>query len=106
MFDILVAPKISKAEILKIYGVEFTKIFEDCDDSIGIAMDFEWDKKQRSRTTISAKEYAKEMKELYIKFNCLAKPISQYEYDIRRSGNHQQNRLKDHALIHKKFVAL
>ena len=82
MFDVVAAPKVSKDAVSAICGKEFSQIFEDCGDCIGIAMDFEASKDE----TMSAKDFALMKKTMYIRDNCLTEPISREEYHLKTDG--------------------
>jgi hypothetical protein len=78
MFDIIEAPKVSKEAVQQELGDEFQKVFEDCDDSLGIAIDYINDSDRNRDET--AKDYALRIKEIYRKHCCLIPEISTEEY--------------------------
>jgi hypothetical protein len=78
MFDIIEAPKVSKEAVQQEFGDEFQKVFEDCDDSLGIAIDYINDSDRNRDET--AKDYALRIKEIYRKDCCLIPEISTAEY--------------------------
>ena len=81
MFDVIEAPKVSREAIVSNFGEEFSKTFDECDGCIGVALDFQADKKTAG---MSAKEYCALQKERYISDNCLTDEISREEYNKAR----------------------
>jgi hypothetical protein len=82
MFDIVRAPKVSRAAVVKYYGEDFAKVFDDCDSCIGVALDYMTDKERPK--DMAAKEYAAKKKAQYISDNCLQKEIPREEYNKAR----------------------
>ena len=77
MFDVIRAPKVSRDEILKNYGEEFTKIFDDCDGCIGVAMDYQ--NNPENNENMTAKEYSQLKKKENVDLNCLTEEITREE---------------------------
>jgi hypothetical protein len=75
MFEFVHAPKVSKDAVIKYHGEDFAKIFEECDNCIGVAQDYVTEK-----PSVSAKDYFNKKKEQYEENNCLLQPISRAEY--------------------------
>jgi hypothetical protein len=76
MYEFIHAPKVSKDVVIKYHGEDFAKIFEECDNCIGVAQDFVIEK-----PSVSAKEYYNMKKQQYEENNCLLQPISRTEYN-------------------------
>ena len=75
MFEFVHVPKVSKDAVIKYHGEDFAKIFEECDNCIGVAQDYVTEK-----PSVSAKDYFNKKKEQYEENNCLLQPISRAEY--------------------------
>ncbi len=78
MFSVIQAPKVSRDAVVGEYGEEFAKIFKDCDDCIGVALDYQYDKERLNG--MSAKDYAEMKKKQYMSDNCLMDEITREEY--------------------------
>jgi hypothetical protein len=85
MFDVIMTPKVSREAIINKFGIEFVKIFDECDECIGIALDFLADKKKP--VDMTAKKYCELKKETYIRDNYLTKEITREEYNKLYSHN-------------------
>jgi hypothetical protein len=86
MFDVITAPKVSREAVVAAFGVDFAQIFDECDSSIGVALDYVADKKRPKDMT--AKEYATKKKEKYTTDNCLSVEITREEYS--KAGEQSQ----------------
>jgi len=82
LFSIIQAPKVSRKAVVGKYGEEFAKIFDECDECIGVALDYLCDEKRPK--DMPAKEYAALKKEKYISANCLIDEITREEYNKAR----------------------
>lgn len=82
MFSIVQAPKVSRDGVVGKYGEDFAKIFDECDDCIGVALDYLSDDKRPKE--MSAKEFAAMKRERYIVDNCLTEEITREEYNKAR----------------------
>jgi hypothetical protein len=79
LFECIQSPKISRNTIVEKYGEQFAKIFEDCDGSIGIALEYHVDPRSK---VMSAKEYAAMWKDS--SNHCLSEEITEEEYHLAK----------------------
>jgi hypothetical protein len=82
MFSIVQAPKVSREAVVDKYGEKFAKIFDDCEDCIGVALDYQSDEGRLKEMPV--KEYAAMKREKYTGDNCLIEEISREEYNKAR----------------------
>jgi hypothetical protein len=82
MFSIVQAPKVSREAVVDKYGEEFAKIFDDCENCIGVALDYLSDEERPKEMPV--KEYAAIKREKYTGDNCLIEEISREEYNKAR----------------------
>jgi hypothetical protein len=73
-FEILQAQNISREIVVGSYGESFAKVFDDCDSSIGMAVDY-----TNSCDGMAAKDYTVKAKENY-SHTCLTVEITREEY--------------------------
>ena len=84
MFTYIETPKASREAVVKKYGEDFARIFDDCDGSIGIALDYAYDDiRNLGPKKMSAKEYTAIIKEQYTNQHNLLDEITREEYDRR-----------------------
>ena len=76
MFQLVHAPKVSTDAVIKYHGEDFAKIFKDCDDCLGVALDFVTEK-----PSMSAREFFDVRKQQYERDHCLLQPVSREEYN-------------------------
>jgi hypothetical protein len=78
MFSFIQAPKVSRDAVVGEYGEEVARIFNDCDDCIGVALDYQYDKERPKY--MSAKDYAEMKKKQFMSDHCLTNEITRAEY--------------------------
>lgn len=80
------APKVSREAVVKAYGEEFAKIFDECDRCIGIALDYVSSNDRLKYRT--PREFCAVRKGRYIEENCLVAEITREEYRKSWPGEH------------------
>lgn len=86
LFQRIQAPKVSREEVVEMYGDDFARIFDACDSCIGTALMFWYDDVGTRDLTqdelqSKAKAYSVALKKQYMERNCLDEEISGKEFD-------------------------
>ena len=82
--DVIQAPKVMRESVVDVYGEDFAKVFDACDENIGIALSYEYEYGDKAVKPMTGQAYTEQMKDNVRKMHVLTKEITREEYDAEK----------------------